>query len=105
MLLHAELPHQPCSIILFCTCQVLISPSTGSRVCPWDCVLSQLEVDVSITVCLKSCPGLLLCPGLVAWVEEVRAQVGRPRLECCVIVLSHHTLEKTSEVSLSQLPS
>lgn len=75
------------------------------EVSPWDCVLSQLEVDVSITVCLKSCPGLLLCPRLVAWVEEDRAQVGRPRLEYCVIVLSHHTLEKTSEVSLSQLPS
>lgn len=48
---------------------------------------------------------MFLGPRLVAWAEEVSTQVGRPRLEYCVIVLSHHTLGKTSEVSLSQLLS
>lgn len=69
MFLPAEPSHQPCSIDSSYVFQFLVS-HTGSGVCPCDCVSSQLKVDVSITVCLKSGPGLLLCPRLVAWVEE-----------------------------------
>ena len=61
--------YQPCSRDCSYVFQFLVS-HTGSGVCPCDSVSSQLKGDVSITVCLKSCPGLLLCPRLVAWVEE-----------------------------------
>lgn len=75
MFLPAEPSHQPCSIDCSYVFWFLVS-RTGSGVCPCDRVSSQLEVDVSITVCLKSCPEMLLCPRLVAWVEEKL----RPRL-------------------------